>query len=269
MMNAPSTVSNAFFLDDVTQDVAAMNTENDLNSFEESSSLVPHVKSAIRRGFHVFPLTPKAKVPLPGSQGFRDSKPPSDPLVLVPWDQDPSRNIGIDLGASDLCVLDFDDPDGVPAWIDATRTYKVKTARGFHVYFRGARPTTGLFVDDIKVGDIKSVGGYVLAEGSVHPDGPVYTVIDGSAIVPLPDISSLMKREKERVNADVDGDPIPYGSHDTELTRIAGVLRNAGFTPAKIEEHLIDVCEERCVGYPIWKFSLTCWQETRIPTIAE
>jgi hypothetical protein len=211
--------------------------------------LFSHAQVAIDKGFHVFPLTPKAKVTLPGSHGFKDSKPPSDPLVLVPWNQDPSRNIGIDLGASDLCVLDFDDPSGIPAWVNAIRTYKVKTARGVHVYFRGARPTTGLFVDGTKVGDIKSMGGYVLAEGSIHPDGPVYTVIDDSGIIPLPDISSLVKRDKERVIASADGDPIPHGSHDTELTRIAGVLRNAGFTPAKIEEHLIEVCEQRCVGY--------------------
>src|SRR6202011_4344994 len=125
----------------------------------------------------------------------------------------------------------------------------VRTARGVHVYFRGARPTTGLFVDGAKVGDIKSTGGYVLAEGSVHPDGPVYTVIDDSKIIPLPAISSLLRRDKERVIASADGDPIPHGSHHTELTRIAGVLRNAGFNPTKIEEHLIDVCEQRCVEY--------------------
>jgi hypothetical protein len=211
--------------------------------------LIPSVKQAINKGFHVFGLQPKDKKPLVGSSGFKDSRAPSDATVLVPWNQDPSRNIGIDLGASDLCVLDFDDPDGVPAWISAIRTYKVRTARGVHVYFRGARPTTGLFVDGAKVGDIKSMGGYVLAEGSVHPDGPIYTVIDDSGILPLPDISSLVKRDKERVIASADGDPIPHGSHDTELTRIAGVLRNAGFTPAKIEEHLIDVCEQRCTAY--------------------
>jgi AAA domain/Bifunctional DNA primase/polymerase, N-terminal len=215
----------------------------------QQESLVPHVMTAISKGFHVFPLMPRAKVTLPGSHGFKDSKAPSDPTVLAPWHQEPSFNIGIDLGASDLCVLDFDDPGGVPAWVNETKTYKVKTARGVHVYFRGARPTTGLFVGDTKVGDIKSTGGYVLAEGSVHPDGPVYTVVDDFAILPLPDISSLLKRDKERVNASGDGQPIPHGSHDTELTRIAGVLRNAGFSADKIEEHLVDVCEDRCVGY--------------------
>jgi hypothetical protein len=168
---------------------------------------------------------------------------------LAPWHQEPSFNIGIDLGASDLCVLDFDDPGGVPVWVNAIRTYKVKTARGIHVYFRGARPTTGIFVDGTKVGDIKSTGGYVLAEGSVHPDGPVYTVVDDSAIMPLPDISSLLKHEKERVNASVDGPPIPYGAHDTELFRIASMLRNAGMDYEQIRDNLILICEKRCTGH--------------------
>jgi hypothetical protein len=226
-----------------------VNAITELSPRQIQESLVPHVKTAISRGFHVFPLTPRSKVTLPGSHGFKDSKPPMDALALVPWNEDPTRNIGIDLGASDLCVLDFDDPEGVPAWVNAIRTYKVRTSRGIHVYFRDARPTTGLFVDGTKVGDIKSTGGYVLAEGSVHPDGSVYTVVDDSPILPLPDISSLLKRDKERVNASVDGPPIPHGSHDTELTRIAGVLRNAALSADKIEEHLIDVCEQRCVGY--------------------
>jgi hypothetical protein len=211
--------------------------------------LIPSVKQAIDKGFHVFGLQPKEKKPLIGSSGFKDSKAASDAAVLVPWNQDPSRNIGIDLGASDLCVLDFDNPDGVPAWISAIRTYKVRTARGVHVYFRGARPTTGLFVDGAKVGDIKSTGGYVLAEGSVHPDGPVYTVIDDSGIIPLPDISSLMKRDKERVNVSVDGPMIPYGSHDIELFRSGSLLRNTGMSYEEIREALIGICERRCVGH--------------------
>jgi Bifunctional DNA primase/polymerase, N-terminal/AAA domain len=226
-----------------------VNAITELTPPQTQESLVPHVKTAISRGFHVFPLTPKDKLPLPGTHGFKDSKPPTDSLVLMPWNEDPSRNVGINLGASDLCVLDFDNPEGVPVWVNATRTYKVRTSRGIHVYFRGARATTGLFVDGTKVGDIKSTGGYVLAEGSVHPDGPVYTVVDDSEIIPLPDISSLVKHERERVNASADGPPIPHGSHDTELTRIAGVLRNAALSADKIEEQLIDVCEERCVEY--------------------
>jgi hypothetical protein len=215
MMNGPSTVSDAYSLDGVTQNVTAMNSEDGLNAFstedtKESLSLLPHVKAAISKGFHVFPLTPRAKVTLPGSHGFKDSKAPSAALVLVPWNHDPTRNIGIDLGSSDLCVLDFDDSDSIPSWINATRTYKVKTARGLHVYFRGARKTTKLNVDGNVVGDLKSEGGYVLAEGSIHPSGAIYTAIDNSPIAELPErVAELVRHDAERVNATADGPAIP------------------------------------------------------------
>jgi len=211
--------------------------------------LIPFVKAAIGKSFHVFGLPPKDKRPIPGSQGFKDSKAPSDPLALSPWEQDPNRNIGIDLGASDLCVLDFDKPESIPAWLNEIKTYKVRTAKGLHIYFRGARTTTKLYVNGELVGDIKSKGGYVLSSGAVHPDGPTYTVINDSPIAPLPDISTLVRQDSERVNASADGPPIPFGSHDTELARIAGVLRNASMNEQDIEEHLIRVCERRCENY--------------------
>ena len=226
-------------------------TEEEVREFSRKPELglIPFVKAALDKGFHVFALTPKDKHPLPGSQGFKDSKPPSDPDVLTPWNQDPNRNIGIDLGASDLCVLDFDKPEAIPAWLNETKTYKVRTANGVHVYFRGARKTTKLYVDGSLVGDLKSQGGYVLSSGSVHPTGAIYSVIDDSPIAPLPDISGFIRQESSQVNASPDGPPIPFHSHDTELTRIAGVLRNAGFSEHKITEHLIDVCEKRCSGH--------------------
>jgi hypothetical protein len=212
--------------------------------------LAPAAKAAIDKGFHIFGLTPKDKVTLPGSHGFKDSKAPSEESALAPWQEDATRNIGIDLGASDLCVLDFDKPESIPQWLNEIRTYKVASSRGVHVYFRGARKTNKIYVDGTLVGDVKSEGGYVLAEGSVHPSGAVYTVIDDSPIVQVPQrVSELVKHEQERVNASEDGPVIPFGSHDTELTRIAGVLRNAGMNIEKIEEHLIDVCEKRCEGY--------------------
>jgi len=225
-------------------------TEEEAKEFSKADfGLIPSVKAAIEKGFYVFALTPKDKHPLPGSRGFKDSRSPNDPNVLAPWNEDPNRNIGIDLGASDLCVLDFDKQESIPAWLNEIKTYKVRTAKGVHVYFRGARKTTKLYANGELVGDIKSTGGYVLANGSVHPSGAIYTVIGDSPIAPLPDISSLIRHESERVDASTDGPPIPRGSHDNELTRIAGVLRNAAMSPQKIEEHLIEVCEKRCENY--------------------
>lgn len=212
--------------------------------------LIASVKTAIEKGFHVFALTPKDKVTLPGSHGFKDSKSPVDPEVFAPWNQDPTRNIGIDLGASNLCVLDFDKPESIPTWLNETKTYKVRTGKGVHVYFRGARKTTKLYVDGNLVGDVKSAGGYVLGEGSVHPSGAIYTAIDHSPIASLPErVSELVRHDSERVNASEDGPRIPYGSHDRELFRIGCMLRNAGMNYQEIRDALINICQRRCENY--------------------
>jgi hypothetical protein len=47
----------------------------------------------------------------------------------------------------------------------------------------------------------------------------------------------------------IDGDPIPRGDHDKELTRIAGKLREAGMEEGSMGPVLIEVCEKRCVDY--------------------
>ncbi len=166
------TPEQQLLLDEHNQELSArlqalkldVNYESLVNAQVVEPGLIPSAKAAIAKGFHVFPLAVKSKIPPQGSHGFEDSKAPSDPFVLEPWNQDPNRNIGIDLGASDLCVLDFDQgEDCIPSWVKETRTLKVKTAKGLHVYFKGARPTKKLIVDGKQVGDIKSAGGYVLA----------------------------------------------------------------------------------------------------------
>jgi hypothetical protein len=213
------------------------------------TGLLSYAKAAIEKGFHIFPLIERGKKPPKGSHGFQDSKAPSDPQVLEPWRQNPNLNIGIDLGASGRTVLDFDKLESIPDWINAIRTFKVGTSRGVHVHFSGSHSSTGLFIDGVKVGDLQSIGTYVLAAGSIHPSGLVYTVIDDSPIIPLPDVSTLVKHESERVNASIDGPPIPRGSHDRELFRSACLLRNAGMGYDEIKDQLIQICEKRCVDH--------------------
>jgi hypothetical protein len=232
------TDADPFNLDDLRAEQAAHDAAKTLKS---------HAQDALSRGFHVFGLQPQKKEPFAGSNGFKDANASSD--ILSIWDANPTANIGINLGASDLCVLDFDS-DIVPSWVNETKTYKVKTARGLHVYFRGARNTTEMFLDGKKIGDIKSQGGYVLANGSVHPDGPIYTVVDDSPIMGLPErINELVRHDSERVNASEDGPPIPRGSHDTELFRIGCMLRNAGMNYEEIRDALINICVRRCENH--------------------
>ena len=97
---------------------------------------------------------------------------------------------------------------------------------------------------------------YVVAAGSIHPTtGKPYTVVNDAEIVPAPDwlvewITKHAVRETGgRVNASPDGPPIPHGSHDNELFRIACMLRNAGMDYEQIRDNLILICERRCVGH--------------------
>jgi Bifunctional DNA primase/polymerase, N-terminal len=133
-----------------------------------------------------------------------------------------------------------------------------------HFYFRHTPDSIRLFENQAYI-TIKGANGkeacslrgnnaYVIGPQSVKEDGVVYTVIKDAPIADCPDflvdwfIANGKKTEK-KVDASTDGPIIPHGSHDTELTRIAGVLRNAGMSIQKIEEHLIEVCEKRCEGY--------------------
>jgi hypothetical protein len=96
---------------------------------------------------------------------------------------------------------------------------------------------------------------YVVAPNSTHPStGKPYTVVNDAEIVPSPDwlVQWCRKNavsETSRVNASPDGPPIPRGSHDNELFRIASMLRNAGMDYQQILDNLVQVCEKRCVDH--------------------
>jgi hypothetical protein len=212
------------------------------------SALKLAAREALSRGFAIFPLQPRKKEPLPGSRGFKDAK--TGEAALISWETIPDANIGIATGESDLCVLDFDNPLAVPEWVNETRTFKVRTGKGLHVYFKGARPSKKLHIGGDVVGDIKSTGGYVLGASSVHPSGAVYTVVDDSSIVPTPErISELFKSGEQPVNVSPNGPKIHRGSHDTELHRIAGKLRHDGLEEEAIYNALVEVVEKRCENY--------------------
>ena len=100
------------------------------------------------------------------------------------------KNIGIVTGHQGLTVVDFDDADIYLQWLRwatdtggyvgsiAARAYRVRTARGVHLYVRLQHATRTRALLDKKhdrIGiDIKSQKGYVLAPPSIHPSGQVY-----------------------------------------------------------------------------------------------
>ena len=223
------------------------------------ASMKDFALAALDRGLYVFPLAAKSKVPMKGTAGFKDASAHPD-TVTEWWDKMPAANIGIACGASGIIVLDFD--DGEPP-LDLPKTYTVRTKRGHQLYYWGNHQGTYLYDESgKKVGDLKSQGGYILAAGSVHPDGPVYTVADDSPIADTPlDIIARLTRKPASAStttttgtSDISaliasGAKIPRGQHDITLTAVAGKWRRDGLECKEIESALIRFCEQRCEAY--------------------
>ncbi len=118
------------------------------------------------------------------------------PEELIRWFGRPLfRNYGVICGkrhgqAGYLVVVDFDDLDAGVAWLLSMerQTYTVATARGLHAYFITDEPAETTHFDG---GDIKG-SGYVLAAGSTHPSGAVYTVLTDAPILNIRSIREVM-----------------------------------------------------------------------------
>ena len=127
------------------------------------------------QGLHVFPLTPQAKVPLPGSHGCKAAT--TDVHHIGEWwKAHPLANIGIATGHL-VDVIDFDGALGHTSWTAADLTAgqpllaTVSTPRpgGLHAYI----PATGEgnAAGRIPGVDFRGIGGYVVAPPSRVPAG--------------------------------------------------------------------------------------------------
>lgn len=178
--------------------------------------LTRYALAAAARGWHVFPLAPHDKRPLPGFTSW-EAHATTDPAVIRHmWARGPF-NIGIACGPSRLVVLDLDVPkpgEHPPAAWDRPgvndgsdvlavlceeagqplplETFMVRTRRGgIHLYFAAPagldlRNTAGRLGWKI---DTRARGGYVVAPGSTVtlPDGTgTYDVLHDPPPAPLP-----------------------------------------------------------------------------------
>lgn len=214
-----------------------------------SAQMMEIALRCVNVGWYVFPLGVKSKLPDGdlAPHGFKSAS--NDPEQIRSWwTVSPDANIGIDLGRSDLTVLDFD--KGLPpAELNLQNAFQVSTSRGTHVYFLGTSKQGDMYFNSVHVGEVKSDGGYVLSPFSIHPDGPAYTITTNNELTPLPEGLLDRLRPERKTSPTLEGDKIPHGSHDKELTRIAGKLRNAGMEEDSIFEAIVEVCEKRCESY--------------------
>jgi hypothetical protein len=207
----------------------------------------------IERRWFIFPLEYKKKTPHLQFAPHWSQDSSKDRAKIMEWwgpDGDPCNNIGIDLGRSNLTVLDFDAGDP-PANLNIPKTFTVRTGKGQHLYFKGTYPQQDMHFAGKHVGEIKSAGGYVVGPRSLHPTGAVYEPIDQSELAPLPldIIQKLTNKPYQPVDASTNGEKIPRGKHDTELHRIAGKLRGIGLEEEAIYTSLVEICEKRCENY--------------------
>jgi hypothetical protein len=211
------------------------------------SDMLKVALNCAQKGWFVFPLlegkkTPDLSLAPPWSENSsNDSK-----QIEYWWAKNPKANVGVDLGKSNLTVLDFDSGYAPPN-IGLSETFGVKTSRGQHLYFSGISAQGKMSFAGKLVGDVKSAGGYVVGPKSLHPSGAVYKLLNTLPVAELPTgiLEKLTAQIRKPVDASPNGPMIPYGSHDTELHRISGKLREIGLEHDAILAALMEVAEKR------------------------
>jgi hypothetical protein len=149
------------------------------------SAMLDHALAHAARGFAVFALAPRSKVPIAGSRGLLDATHDLD-VIRDMWRPEPHANVAIATGPiSRVFVVDVDNGPGkvgfdtmrgiVEKHGDLPLTLRARTSNGVHLFF--AMPPTPVRTGANVLGqhvDTRAAGGYVVAAGSVHPSGAVY-----------------------------------------------------------------------------------------------
>jgi len=155
-----------------------------------SADLLEAALSYAARGWPVFPLRPRSKLPAT-EHGLMDAS--TDPATIRAWwEKFPAANVGLRTGpASGLLIVDVDEVAGWTGLLDdahapSPNTARVQTGVGWHLYFASDEPVRNS-AGKLAVGiDVRGDGGYVAAPPSVHENGHVYAFENGVVPEPLP-----------------------------------------------------------------------------------
>jgi len=144
--------------------------------------LKTHPSELLARGWYLLPVAPNSKQPFTklAHKGFYSASNEIDQINS--WlKTEPELNWGIACEMSNLLVIDIDYRNlNQATWALAKElfadTYSVETGDGIHMYFQAPQglKVKGKIVDGI---DIK-YRGYVVADGSIHANGKIYTAND-------------------------------------------------------------------------------------------
>ena len=229
---------------------------------------------AAKLGWPTFKLGYMQKIPLPGSNGFKDAT--TDIGTLVDWFNDNRWNIGLATGGqAGLVVVDIDTKNGGDDSIESLQgehgllpdTATVKTGSGWHLYYKAPDgvdipPSAGNLGYGI---DIRGTGGYVVYPPSIHPNGQRYQWINDIGVSPAPSwlVEKTLSKDKKPTGDLYFGNVIPMGQRNQIATRIAGYFRKYGFEEAQIlnqirvlpfEQPLSDY-ELRVIAWSVCRYS--------------
>lgn len=138
-----------------------------------------------------------------------------------------------------LAVIDCDSKEALREFRSGYHpppTFTVKTARGFHFYFRGEMPARNAARSKL---DVKSGPGcYVVGPSSAHASGAIYVLWEDVPIADLPqNIAGITERRDDPAEAG-DAGPIPVGMRNSTLTQFAGYMHAKGVPQHAVLETL-------------------------------
>ncbi len=217
---------------------------------------IPYAQEYAKKGWQVFPLKPRDKIPFVKWADVATC----DPQMITGWfDNYPDANIGIACGSrSGIVVLDVDAGHG--GYESLTKliekhgafpeTPVSKTGSGGeHIFFK--HPGVEIRNSAGKLGqglDIRADGGYIVAAGSIHPNGNTYEwAVEDVELAEMPAwmIEALKESPKPEAKPAQAGEVIEGGRNDY-LTKMAGAMRRRGFNEDAIFSALVIDNREKC-----------------------
>lgn len=157
-----------------------------------AGSLGAAALSYAAKGWRVFPLAPRQKVPLlskhHGGNGLHDATTDAE-TVAKWWTAYPDANVGLATGGpTGLYVVDVDGPEGEEALArfgTVPEGPEAHTGKGRHLLFShpDGRNTAGKLGTKL---DTRGEGGYIVAPPSIHPNGTAYRWARTPEEAPLP-----------------------------------------------------------------------------------
>lgn len=203
----------------------------------------------------MFPCLPSSKAPATRNGLNNATKDPEQ--VRRWWSENRAYNPAINLGESNLTVLDVD--TGLATREDAQRfcdrfpkTFTVQTGRrpewGVQLFFTGLASNRPYELDGGVSGEIRSTGYYVMAPGAVHPKSrQTYKILRDLGLVPIPPaILELSERRMPKPMGVSDEKIGPSSRHYYLNSRAAGLV-NEGLFGDGLVNALIWLYENRCV----------------------